>query len=277
MKKLINTRSFIFAFIVAIGLMIEAPAFAQEEVKVKVSTGFDYSTGDYGQPVDTEILYFPVITQATYGNWIAKLTVPYLRIKGPGTVIGGGGGVVVCEDISGKEDLCSIVPTNAVTTESGLGDIIGALTYTIDVAKYDLFLDFTGKIKFPTADEGKRLGTGETDYTIQMDATKMFGSSYVFGGVGRRFVGDNEQFQLNDIWLFNAGAGYQVNKKLGIGASYDFRESASTAEDASEATGYLTYKVTDSITTMLYGVAGFSDGSPDASVGLQVSYKFEPF
>jgi hypothetical protein len=135
MKKLINTRSFIFAFIVAIGLMIEAPAFAQEEVKVKVSTGFDYSTGDYGQPVDTEISYFPVITQATYGNWIAKLTVPYLRIKGPGTVIGGGGGVVVCEDISGKEDLCSIVPTNAVTTESGLGDIIGALTYTIDVGK----------------------------------------------------------------------------------------------------------------------------------------------
>ena len=73
------------------------------------------------------------------------------------------------------------------------------------------------------------------------------------------------------------GAGYQVNKKFGVGMAYDYRESSTTSEDPSEATGYLTYKVTDSITTMLYGVAGFSESSPDASVGLQVSYKFEPF
>jgi predicted porin len=105
----------------------------------------------------------------------------------------------------------------------------------------------------------------------------MFGSTYIFGGVGRRFVGDNEQFNLDDIWLLNVGAGYQVNKKFGVGMAYDYRESSTTAEDPSEATGYLTYKVTDSITTMLYGVAGFSESSPDASVGLQLSYKFEPF
>jgi hypothetical protein len=283
-------KSLVIVLIAACGLMFAKPALAQkensaridhstggydqseEEVKVKISAGFESSTGDYGQANSTDIWYFPVVTKATYRNWTARLTVPYMRIKGPGTVIGG---VVICRDISGKEDDCSVVnPGATVTTESGLGDIIGALTYMIDIQKYDVFLDFTGKIKFPTADEDKRLGTGETDYTIQMDATKMFGRAYIFGGIGRKFVGDNAQFQLDDIWLVNAGSDYQVNKKFGIGASYNFRESASTAEDANEATGFVTYKVTDSVTAMLYGVIGFSDGSPDESVGLQFSYKF---
>ena len=160
-------KSLVIVLIAACGLMFAKPALAQkensaqidhstggydqseEEVKVKISAGFESSTGDYGQAVSTDIWYFPVVTKATYRNWTARLTVPYLRIKGPGTVIGG---VVICTDVSGKEDDCSVVsPGSTVTTESGLGDIIGALTYTIDIEKHDIFLDFTGKIKFPTA------------------------------------------------------------------------------------------------------------------------------
>lgn len=288
-----KSKSLVIVLIVACGLMLGKPALAQkeksaridhstgdygrseEEVKVKISAGFEYSTGDYGQNNSTDIWYFPIITKATYKNWTAKLTVPYLRIKGPGTVIGG---VVICKDISGKEDDCSVVnPGATVTTQSGLGDIIGALTYTVDIEKHDIYLDFTGKVKLPTADENKRLGTGETDYEIRMDSTKMFGSAYIFGGVGRRFVGSPSQFPLDDIWLLNVGGGYQVNRKFGVGASYDFRESSTTTEDPSEATGYLTYKVTGSVTAMLYGLIGFSDGSPDTGAGLQFSYKFEPF
>jgi len=275
-----KSKALILVLIAASGLMFGKPAFAEEEVKVKLSTGFDYSTGDYGRTEDTEIWYFPVVTKATYGNWSAKVTVPYLRIKGPGGVIGGGDVVVVCDDDSsgpGSGDDCPDVITNGVTTESGLGDIIGALTYTVDLEDYDLYLDFTGKVKVPTADEDKGLGTGETDYTVQLDTTKMFGSAYVFGGVGRRFIGDNAQFQLDDIWLFSVGGGYQINKNFGVGVAYDFREAASTSEDPSEASAYLTYKITKSVTTQLYGVIGLSDGSPDTSAGVQLSYKFDLF
>lgn len=276
-----KARALIFIFITASGLLFGESALAQEDdIKVKLSTGFDYSTGDYGRTDDTEIWYFPLITKATYKNWTAKVTVPYLQIKGPGRVIGGGDVVIVDDDDNsgpGSGGTTVIQRTPAVTTESGLGDIVGSLTYTLDLKDYDLYLDFTGKIKVPTADEDKGLGTGETDYTVQLDATKMFGSAYIFGGVGRRFVGDNAQFQFEDIWLFNAGAGYQFSKKFGVGVAYDFRESPSTAEDPSEASAYLTYKFSDSVTTMLYGVVGFSDGSPETGVGLQLSYKFDLF
>jgi hypothetical protein len=236
-----------------------------EDLQIKFSTGFDYSTGDYGDPEDTEILYFPFTTKAIFGNWAAKLTVPYLRITGPGAVVGGGD-VTVNQGGGGTR-----------TTESGLGDIVAGLTYTVDIEKFNSYVDFTGKIKFPTADEDKGLGTGETDYTLLVDVTKIFGKAYIFGGVGRKFVGENAQLQLDDIWIFNVGGGYQVSKKLGIGGSYDFRESASSSDNPSEGTGYLTYKITDSILGLLYGVIGFSDGSPDTGVGLQFSYKFEPF
>ncbi len=260
-----KARVLVLVLMAAYGLVSGTTAFAEEDVKVKLSTGFDFSTGDYGNAQDTEIWYWPIAAKATFGNWAAKLTVPYLRIKGPGAVVGGGGAGIT-QGGGGN-----------ITTESGLGDILAGLTYTIDVEKYDAFVDLTGKVKIPTADEDKGLGTGEADYTIQGDITKMFGSAYIFGGGGRKFVGESAQFQLDDIWLFNIGAGYQINKKFGIGAAYDFRESASSSQNPSEVSGYLTYKVTDAVSTLLYGVTGFTDGSPDASVGLQVSYGFEPF
>ena len=250
------------------GLVSVSPLLAQQDINVKLSTGFDHTVGNYGRFQDTEILYIPFIAKATRGNWTAKLVVPYIMIKGPGNVLGGEDGVVIDDDDP-------IAVSNAVTTESGLGDILGSVTYTHYIDSQDLYLDFTGKIKFPTADEDKRLGTGEPDYTIQFDATKMFGSLYIFGGVGRRFVGDPPQFPLDDIWLLNVGGGYQIDKKLGLGLAYDFREAASAAEDPSEATAYFTYKVTDALTAMVYGVIGFSDGSPDAGMGLQFGYKFD--
>ena len=270
-----KARALIFVLIIACGLMLGKPVYA-EEMKVKFSTGADYSSGDYGRATETQTWYFPANVKVTDGNWSAKVTVPYLQIKGPAGVLGGGDSVVICDDNSGsgKGNGCPVVGPNTITTRSGLGDIIGALTYTIDLKDYDFYLDLTGKIKVPTADEDKGLGTGEIDYTARMDATKMFGSTYIFGGFGRRFVGSNAQLQFDDIWLFNAGAGYQVTKKFGIGASYDFRESPSNAEDPSEATAYLTYKITDSVKAMLYRVIGFSDGSPDESTGIQISYNF---
>lgn len=264
-----NSRFLILVLIAASGLMFGKPALAQEDVKVKISTGFDFSTGDYGQVESTEIWYLPVTTKATFGDWTAKLTIPYLRIRGPGVVIGGGDSIVDDDD----DDIVAGA-AKPVTTESGLGDIIAALVYTIDLQDHDIFLDFTGKLKLPTADEDKGLGTGEADFTFQVDATKMFGSVYIFGGLGRKFVGSSAALPLDDIWLFNIGAGNQITKEFGFGASYDFRQSATSSADPSELTGYLTYKFTDSVSTMLYTVVGLSNGSPDAGVGLQLSYKF---
>ena len=128
----------------------------------KISTGFDYSSGDYGDPEDTEILYVPVNVKYAQDTFQIKVTVPWVQIKGPGTVIGAGdGGVVIPGD--GTE----------VGTESGIGDIWASFTYSVEAIPEDLFfLDLVAKVKIPTADEDKRLGTGEVDYTLQADFFK---------------------------------------------------------------------------------------------------------
>jgi hypothetical protein len=243
----------------------EQQVYSSPHFKFKVGSGFDYSVGDYGQSQNTSIWYVPVSGKVEMDNWAFKLTMPWIRIKGPGAVIGGG-------DTGGSSVVSSGGAT--VTTESGLGDIVSALTYMINLPE-KTYVDLTGKIKFPTADEKKGLGTGKTDYTFQADATKIFGAFSVFGGVGYKFVGSDDTLNLHDVWLMNAGVGYDVTPQVNAGIAYDWHQAASdTAENPSEATLYMGYKATKDINVQVYGVTGFSDGSPNWGGGMMVGFKF---
>ncbi|MGH8770313.1 MAG: hypothetical protein ACREV2_03910, partial [Burkholderiales bacterium] len=52
--------------------------------QLSLGTGIDYSSGDYGADVDTDILYVPLTFKYDTERWFYRLTVPYLRIRGPG-------------------------------------------------------------------------------------------------------------------------------------------------------------------------------------------------
>ena len=241
---------------------VEQEVYAADGLKVKVSTGADYSVGSYGQSMDTEILYLPFISKFEYGNWTAKVTVPWLRISGPSSVLGGGdAGVVVSGSGTTK------------TTQSGLGDIVTGLTYDIALPE-TTFLDLTGKVKAPSGSFSKGLGTGEADYTLQADVTKMFGPLAVFGGAGYKFVGTNSTLNLHNSTLLNAGFGYDVLPNLNAGATYDWRQSPSRTANPSEATIYVNYKITKKVNVQLYADKGFSNGSADHGFGFMAGYKF---
>jgi hypothetical protein len=79
--------------------------------KVSVTSGVHYSTGDYGQAVDTEILYIPVTAKVKYKRWTTKVTIPYLEITGPGAVLAGDEGTTT--GVTQDKD-----------TQSGMGDVI---------------------------------------------------------------------------------------------------------------------------------------------------------
>ena len=68
---------------------IGAIAHAEDDrVKLSLYSGVDYSSGDYGQPLDTDILYVPVSAKATIGEWSFRVSTGYINIEGPGGVIG---------------------------------------------------------------------------------------------------------------------------------------------------------------------------------------------
>lgn len=253
------------------GLLFFVPAAHATEpadsnkAKLTISTGIDYSSGDYGQALDTQITYVPVTAKLKYDGWTGKLTVPYISITGPGVVVGGSEG-------------STVGTAGAKRTESGLGDVIASLGYSAPIASKDTLGNITGKIKFPTADESRNLGTGEFDYTLQAGLTQNINDFYLSGTVGRKFNGSSTQFPLNDVWKYSVGAGYTLTPQTVVGADYDFRQSATAAGDnISEATAFVSHNFNRTWTGQLYTTAGFTNASPNWGIGLQVGYMLDPF
>src|SRR5258708_5907659 len=131
--------------------------------ELSLGAGVNYSTGKYGTSAETKIVSVPFNVRYDTDLWTFKLTVPYLSVTGPANVIPGVGSF----DSSGRPRRRAFAGT---TTESGLGDTVASATYN---AYYDSTskrgLDLTGRLKLPTAEADKGLGTGSTDESEQVD------------------------------------------------------------------------------------------------------------
>lgn len=191
-------------------------------------------------------------------------------------MVGGGDGVVVIRPKKGNRNGPTPTPTtNSTTTESGLGDIWTSLTYEVQSFPTDIgYLDFTAKIKIPTADEDDGLGTGETDYTLQADCAKSMGRLTPLLTVAYKIKGDSDDVDLDDVWYLSAGANWRVDRELNVGASLDFQEAFSDGADHTlELFTCLGYELSDLWSITPYVYFGFTDGSPDEGLGLSVNYK----
>jgi len=232
-----------------------------------LSAGADYSTGTYGTSERTDIWYFPLVAKYERGLFTGKVTVPYLRITGPGNVIGADGIVIQ-----------PIPPGTTVprTTQSGLGDIVAAASYTVFYDRGSgTLVDLTGKIKFPTADAAKGLGTGETDYAAQVDAHKSWDRWAAFATVGYRVMGEPPDIELRNVWFGSIGGTCKFTPGTTGGLSYDYRQSTSASgAPMREVTAFVSHRLHEAWKAQLYLLKGFSDGSSDWGVGALVSFAF---
>jgi hypothetical protein len=229
-----------------------------------VSTGFDYSKGSYGEVDPTQIWYVPLSVRYERGSWQGRLTVPYIRITGPGAVVGGLDGVVVEGATAGP-----------VETHDGLGDVVASGSYLIDPPHPALpFVELTAKVKFPTASRSQGLGTGEFDYAAQLDVTKTFGAFTPFVDVGYRFIGSPPGSNLHDSVFVSAGLDWRALSWLSAGLIYDWRQTASRSlGDSQELTAYGTLRVGRHVRVGPYAVAGFTRAAPDFALGLQLTLR----
>ena len=233
--------------------------------QTSVGVGLEYTTGKYGATQSTDQLYVPFVVKHETGPWIFKATVPYLRVSGPGNVIGGGPDRIVVPGVD-----------EARRTESGLGDVVASAFYNIlDERKGGLGVDLGFKIKLPTADEQVGLGTGETDYAFQVDFFKPFGATTLFGTVGYRIYGDPPQGELRDVPYGSIGLSQRIAGDSSIGVAYDFRPNiVNGGADISELTAFWSKRMSPEWKFQLYGVVGFSDASPDAGAGVLLERRF---
>lgn len=268
------------------------PANAGE---LSLSTGVDFSSGDYGDTRDTDILFVPVSARYRTGDVSFQLVIPYISVDGPGDVVPGDGGPILTDNCARIqftrpqlfERFCSAeeapIDDNTSSSASGLGDIVLGASYTLPAAMTgDFGITFEGRVKLPTADKDDALGTGETDGSVAIDAAWYGAAITPFARLGYRFLGDPTfTDELADFTVdlqngFTGSAGFSVPiGRQSVTFAYDYLEaSVASVEDIHELSASLYTPLGDALALTAYGVAGLTDSSPDFALGLSLRYTF---
>ncbi len=222
------------------------------------SLGLDYSEGKYGDTRKSSTSTVSLMLKHETGPLTFRANIPWVRATGT-RAAGGDRGALTRQ------------------TESGLGDItVGAFynAYNNSSGKYGV--DVGAKVKLPTADDSKSLlTTGEADYSLQTDIYKSYGATTVFSTLGWTRKGDPDFVNFRNPWFGSIGVSYKFSASTAFGAAYDYRQKVtSNGDPVSEASLFMTHKLTRQVKLQAYLVGGFSDASPDVGGGAVISVAY---
>jgi hypothetical protein len=267
---------------IAGALLIGVPA-AHATDRFSIGTGANYSRGNYGTDVTTEIWSTPFTATYQSDRWTVGLSVPYVRVRGSGDVIPGTGPVDNTNPLGrGVDQLLDggsptgSSPSHNSRSASGAGDVVASAGYRLFSSDDRSFgLVVTGKVKFGTADVNKGLGTGKDDYGVSLDTYKILGKWTPFGGVGWTNYGSSPYIKLANGMQANVGMDYHVAGSDNVGVAYNYRQRIATGGAAkSEVTAYWAHKFNDRLRLQGQVAGGMTNGSPDWGVGTSINYSF---
>ena len=263
MSVLFRKREVLYALFLSLGLQ---PVLADSGY----SLGAEYSQGDYGSGETASAWYIPCGWRYGSDGFRASVTIPYLMVEGSAQVTFNGRRIAP----SGMGGMGGGGGTGTTTrTISGLGDIMLSGSYLLlSEADARPWVAATAKVKLGTADEEKGLGTGENDYTLQLEA----GKGMLYGYAGYRVLGDTSTVDYNDVSFVGAALNFPMGKATSLSVEY-FTEQASVdgMDDVQEASLSLGGKMSEELDYSLYYVAGLSDSSADSVVGVKFSSRLK--
>lgn len=255
-------------------LMISAGPAIAEDPRWSLSTSVNFSRGDYGTGEDTDLLYVPfTLGVKPIDRLTLSVTVPYIR-QTTQTVTLTGGGVAVRKD---QERKLATDRRSVTRTEHGLGDILAKGQYVL-LEERALFPEISPylKIKVPTADEDKGLGTGEFDETLGVDLSKTFIQRLVaYLALAYTFIGSPAGTDLDNSFSWSIGAAYLVAQPVTL---FGFLEGATAISPGQENPLELRfgaeYKLTKAVKLTGSVNVGLSDGSPDFGFSAGLAFRF---
>ena len=258
-------------FGLAVALSGPAGAEPRDLGRISVATLVDYSEGDYDGEERSDILYAaldlaylsPELPLTPVADWLElRVNLPYLQVDGPGVLAREG-----------------LFPAESDSdTTGGLGDIGLRLGYWLDPPgpRWLPAVELAVRAKLPTADEDRGLGTGRTDWGVELGLSERLGRTVLFAGGGRRFMGEPRGTRLRDRWLASLGLSRELGRGLELGLLYDYR-SASSREggDAHDLILFGWARVGKRVDFGPYGLLGLGPGSPDFAVGAQLRVRLD--
>jgi len=224
-----------------------------------------FAEGDFGEPEDTRIAYFPISYELDRGRWGLQLTLPYLRLTGFDSVLVNVGGVT------------RAVASDVISTRAGSGDAVASLVYRLDPWSASApFVDFRADVKLPTAAEREALGTGELDYSLQVDVSQSLNQTLAFATLGYTVRGGSPLYVgLKNGAFAQLGAGQPLTDSVDAGIYYEFRESASVlSPEVHELVPYFSWQLDESWSFIGLTSWGLTDASADFAVLGQLRYSW---
>jgi len=260
-------RKILSGFILT-GCIFFATSFdASAQLGWKVSASAEYETGTYGTSDRTDTWYLPVTLKRYLPEGEMSFTVPYIHQKSGPEVANVGGVSTRIKRAAGP-----------VETNSGLGDMILKGSYYVFKEDYKEGLDLSAvaKIKLPTADEGKGLGTGEFDETAGIEFAKELGPGWsVFVDAYYTFIGDPKGLDLNNRFSFDAGV--SAGLSAGLTASVSYAQDSSVLSGGSAqriVAADLDYGLTDALHIFGGASMGLNSASQDYGINGGLSVRF---
>ena len=261
-----------FVMGVALVLLGAVPVLAQDEPRVSLSTSVDYSVGDYGTGKDTTLLYVPfTLGVRPFDRFWLSVTVPYLYQHGQSVVVTGGGVA------SRKKQKGSLAQPATSTTESGLGDVLAKASLVL-IPEKEFIPEITPyfKVKFPTADKDRGLGTGEFDETLGINVSKLLIAS-LFGYVelAYTFIGEPSGTTLHNSFGWSVGAAYAIVQPFSV---FAFLEGATAIapgqDDPLDIRVGAEYRIIKALKLTGAVTRGLSNGSADWGVSGTLTLRF---
>lgn len=221
-----------------------------------------YFSGDYGTGIDASITYVPTIVVVSSERQEFRLTVPYISIHTSEPVVYLNGEVI------------GPVPGGS-TSESGLGDVVAQeeVFFLAGTARRP-WVSGILRLKMPTADEAKGLGSGETDYGGGIGVIQPLGGAWSLIGTGMYIArGDPAGIDFrNTRWLI-FGVQWRRSRRTSWNVFYDRRQSAIRGNDdlADFSLGY-ERALSPGVTFRSTVYVGLSDTAEDFGIGAGLSF-----
>jgi len=170
--------------------------------------------------MDTSITYVPLIVVVSSRRQVFRLTVPYLSIHTNQPVVYLNGEVIPA-------------PAGGSTSESGLGDVVAQdEVFILQGSARRPWISGILRVKFPTADETKGLGSGETDYGGGVGVIQPLGPGWNFIGAWQYVVrGDPPGIDFRNTSWVTAGVQWRRSERSSWNAFYEDRQSVIEGND----------------------------------------------
>lgn len=305
-RDVMKTRCLVMGVVVVCGVTC-APGFspaaenqrgAQElgpvtEKNWQIGITPSYSSGNFGTNTTSEFVYVPTSIRRLFRDGDVTVVIPFVSVtsNGSATLVGGQPTPIGedCYRRSGTEfrfdkpecvallNSGQLASRQQKVTHSGLGDIIlRGRYYAVEEQGFLPLIALTGRIKVPTADEGKGLGTGALDHGYGVEISKRFGNSWIgFFDGGYNFIGDPHGRELRNQYWYDVGGGYYVTKEFLVSAYYEeYRSLVADFVNIRDVFFAFNYRASDAWRFNGGVTVGLSNSAPDYGVSLGSSYRF---